>query len=52
MSSLNIILAVGEFNGEVALSILKVFPIIWVTVMIIELVIIGCIVEKLTAKFK
>jgi len=51
MSSLNIILAVGEFNGEVALSILKVFPIIWVIVMILEPVVIGRIAEKLTAKF-
>ncbi|WP_339267919.1 DUF2798 domain-containing protein [Paenibacillus sp. FSL R5-0470] len=51
MSSLNIILADGEFNGEVALSILKVFPIIWVIVMILEPVVIGRIAEKLTAKF-
>lgn len=51
MSSINIILGVGEFNGEVALTILKVFPIIWVIVMIIEPVVIGRIAEKLTTKF-
>ena len=51
MSSINIILGVGEFNGEVALTILKMFPIIWVIVMIIEPVVIGRIAEKLTATF-
>lgn len=51
MSSINIIIGVGQFNGEVALTILKTFPIIWVIVMIIEPVVIGRIAEKLTATF-
>ncbi|MNO40606.1 hypothetical protein D3C76_307590 [compost metagenome] len=51
MTSLNIILAVGEFNQEVALAILKTLPVIWVIVMIIEPVVIGRIAEKLVSKF-
>ena len=51
MTSLNVILAVGEFNQEIALSILKTIPIMWVIVMIIEPVIFGRIAEKLTKKF-
>jgi hypothetical protein len=51
MTSLNIILAVGEFNQEVVLAILKTLPMIWVIVMIIEPVVIGRIAEKLVSKF-
>jgi hypothetical protein len=51
MSSLNIILAVGEFNGDVALTILKSVPIFWIIVMIIEPAFIGRIAEALVAKF-
>ncbi|OAB47428.1 hypothetical protein [Paenibacillus antarcticus] len=51
MTSLNIILAVGEFNVDVALMILKTVPIMWIIVMIIEPVLIGRIAEKLVSKF-
>ncbi|RIE01707.1 DUF2798 domain-containing protein [Cohnella faecalis] len=51
MTSLNIILAAGELNAAVALTILKSLPIIWVIVMIIEPVLIGRIAEKLVGKF-
>lgn len=51
MTSLMVILGTGEFNKEVAFSILKIMPIIWVIVMIIEPAIIGRIAEALTAKF-
>lgn len=51
MTSLNIILSFGEFNGEVALTILKALPIIWVIVMIIEPTIFGRIAEALVKKF-
>jgi len=51
MTSLNIILAVGEFNEDVALTILKSLPIMWIIVMIIEPVLIGRIAEKLVRKF-
>lgn len=51
MTSLNIILAVGEFNQEVAVAILKTIPIMWIIVMIIEPVAIGRIAEKLVGKF-
>lgn len=51
MTSLNIILAVDEFNKEVAFTILKALPIIWIIVMIIEPVLIGRIAEKLVVKF-
>lgn len=51
MTSLNIILAVGEFNGDVALAILKTVPMMWIIVMIIEPVFIGRIAEKLVGKF-
>ena len=51
MTSLMVILNVGEFNKEVAFAILKTLPIIWVIVMVIEPAIIGRIAEALTAKF-
>ena len=51
MTSLNVILAVGEFNGDVALMILKTLPIFWIIAMIIEPVFIGRIAEKLVGKF-
>ncbi|QBP41002.1 hypothetical protein E2636_07640 [Paenisporosarcina antarctica] len=51
MTSFSIIVAVGEFNGGVALSILKTIPIMWIIVMIIEPAIFGRIAESLAAKF-
>lgn len=51
MTTVNVILAEGEFNGAVALTILKTLPIIWVIVMIIEPAVIGRIAEALVAKF-
>jgi len=51
MTSFSIILAVGEFNGDVAFTILKTIPIMWIIVMIIEPTIFGRIAEALVAKF-
>lgn len=51
MTSLNIILASREFNGEVAFMIIKTLPIMWIIVMILEPVFIGRIAEKLVDKF-
>lgn len=51
MTSLNIVLASREFNGEVAFMILKTLPIMWIIVMILEPVFIGRIAEKLVDKF-
>lgn len=51
MTSLNIILASREFNGEVVFMILKTLPIMWIIVMILEPVFIGRIAEKLVDKF-
>jgi hypothetical protein len=51
MTSVNVILAAGEFNEEVALRILKTLPIMWIIVMILEPVFIGRIAEKLVGKF-
>jgi hypothetical protein len=51
MTSLNVILGAGEFNAEVALTILKYIPIFWIIVMIIEPAIFGRIAEVLSAKF-
>lgn len=50
MGSINIILAAGEFNSDVAMQMLITLPIIWVIVMIIEPVAIGRMAEALTAK--
>lgn len=41
----------GAFDGDVALTILKMLPIIWIIVMLIEPLIFGRIAEALTAKF-
>lgn len=51
MTSFSVIIAVGEFNVEVLMDILKVLPIIWIIVMIIEPTIFGRIAEALVAKF-
>lgn len=51
MVSFNVILAVGEFNSDVAFAIMKLLPIFWVIAMIIEPVLIGRIAEKLVEKF-
>lgn len=51
MTSLMVILGAGEFNGDIAFTILKILPIIWVIVMIIEPAVIGRLAEALTAKF-
>lgn len=51
MTSFNVILAVGEFNEDVALSILKTLPIMWIIAMVLEPVLVGRIAEKLVVKF-
>ncbi|OMF30100.1 hypothetical protein BK133_17195 [Paenibacillus sp. FSL H8-0548] len=51
MTTFSVILAVGEFNQDVLLMILKTLPIMWVIAMILEPVLIGRIAEKLVAKF-
>lgn len=51
MVSLNVILAVREFNAEVALTIIKISPVFWIIAMILEPVLIGRIAEKLVGKF-
>ena len=51
MVSLNVILAAGEFNRDIALTIIKLLPIFWIIAMIIEPVLIGRIAEKLVGKF-
>lgn len=50
MSSFSAIYFAGEFNADVAWSIVKMIPIMWIIVMIIEPVIFGRIAEALTAK--
>ena len=45
IGSINIILAAGEFNRDVAMDMLIMLPIIWVIVMIIEPVAIGRFAE-------
>jgi len=51
MVSFNVILAVGEFNQNTALTIIKMLPVFWIIAMIIEPVLIGRIAEKLVEKF-
>ncbi|WP_249869086.1 DUF2798 domain-containing protein [Oceanobacillus saliphilus] len=51
MGSINIILAAGEFNKDVAMNMLILLPIIWVIVMIIEPLAIGRFAEFLSSKF-
>lgn len=51
MGPINIILAAGGFNKDVAMSMLFTLPIIWVIVMIIEPLAIGRFAEFLTSKF-
>ena len=51
MVTVNAVLAVGEFNAEVAFTIIKLLPIFWVIAMIIEPLLIGRIAEKLVDKF-
>ena len=51
IGSINIILAAGGFNKDVAMSMLITLPIIWVIVMIIEPVAIGRFAEFLSSKF-
>lgn len=51
MSFFSVIIAVGEFNVDVLLTILKVIPIMWIIVMIIEPTIFGRIADALVAKF-
>ena len=51
MVSLNVILSIGEFNQDAALTIIKLAPIFWIIAMIIEPVFIGRIAEKLVGKF-
>lgn len=51
IGSINIILAAGGFNSEVAMDMLILLPIIWVIVMIIEPLAIGRFAEFLASKF-
>lgn len=51
MSSVGTILGVGRFDGEVAVSILKIYPLMIVIAMLLESVVIGRIAEKLAGKF-
>lgn len=51
IGSINLILAAGGFNKEVAMNMLILLPIIWVIVMIIEPVAIGRFAEFLSSKF-
>lgn len=51
IGSINMILAAGEFNGDVAMDMLLMLPIIWVIVMIIEPVAIGRFAEFCSSKF-
>lgn len=51
MSTFSTIYFAGQFNADIVWSILKVIPIFWIIVMIIEPVIFGRLAEALTAKF-
>jgi len=51
MTSLSIILITGKFNGDVALTILKTLPIMWIIVMVLEPAVVGRIAEALVKKF-
>ncbi|PSL41517.1 uncharacterized protein DUF2798 [Planomicrobium soli] len=51
MVSFNAIYFAGTFNKEIAFAILKVIPLAWVIVMVIEPAFIGRIAEGLTKKF-
>lgn len=51
MGAINMIIAAGEFNKEVALNMLIGLPVIWVIVMIIEPVAIGRLAEFAASKF-
>lgn len=51
MTSFSTIYFAGTFNGDIAFSILKMVPIMWIIVMIIEPAIFGRLAEALTAKF-
>ena len=51
IGSINMILAAGGFNKDVAIDMLITLPIIWVIVMIIEPVAIGRFAEFLSSKF-
>ncbi|MBF6634626.1 MAG: DUF2798 domain-containing protein [Planococcus sp. (in: Bacteria)] len=50
MTSFSVIYFAGEFNTDIAWSIVKMLPIMWIIVMIIEPVIFGRLAEALTAK--
>ncbi|ALV22623.1 MULTISPECIES: hypothetical protein [Carnobacterium] len=51
MGSINMIIAAGEFNKDVAMTMLVALPIIWVIVMIIEPLAIGRWAEFISSKF-
>ena len=51
MTTLNTTIGAGKFDGEVVMSILKMYPIVLVIAMILESVVIGRIAEKLVGKF-
>lgn len=50
MTSFSVIYFAGEFNADIAWNIVKMLPIMWIIVMIIEPVIFGRLAEALTAK--
>ena len=51
MTSFSIIYFACKFNRDIAFTILKTLPIMWIIVMIIEPAIFGRLAEALTAKF-
>ncbi|MGE7780874.1 DUF2798 domain-containing protein [Peribacillus sp. NPDC097264] len=51
MSSFSIITVTGEFNGEIAMDIIKIWPIMFVIAMVIEPVLVGRIAENMVKKF-
>lgn len=51
MTTYSTIFFAGEFNGDVAWSIVKMLPIMWIIVMVIEPAIFGRLAEALAAKF-
>ncbi|MFJ7638918.1 DUF2798 domain-containing protein [Peribacillus sp. NPDC097225] len=51
MSSFSIITVTGEFNGEIAMDIIKIWPIMFIIAMVIEPVLVGRIAENMVKKF-
>lgn len=51
MLVLNIETAFGNLNSSTLLTILKMIPIIWIIVIILEPLLVGCLSENLVKKF-